>query len=217
MGIDPITHAPRMDLLELASLLGSSLYNSSSCPLGMVPMVNPGLLTLTTGLMSSHCENPELQPQNFQGNQLRHPQVQNQFESFHGNNPQNLIQEVQPLNNPLLNESQIMQATAEHLSQNRFGFQNSLPDLWQVHGGNPSNDNSFSDPTFSFDSNSIGKFNMQNFSIDSVLPSLSSSSTPLNSSSMTYVNGSTEDEKDSYCSSSLMFDILSGLDTNAIL
>ncbi|CAN6560850.1 unnamed protein product [Malus baccata var. baccata] len=30
MGIDPVTHTPRLDLLELTSLLSSTLYNSSS-------------------------------------------------------------------------------------------------------------------------------------------------------------------------------------------
>ncbi|KAE8728227.1 hypothetical protein F3Y22_tig00004693pilonHSYRG00001 [Hibiscus syriacus] len=29
MGIDPVTHTPRLDLLELSSLLSSSLYNSA--------------------------------------------------------------------------------------------------------------------------------------------------------------------------------------------
>ncbi|KAJ9671768.1 hypothetical protein PVL29_025467 [Vitis rotundifolia] len=243
MGIDPVTHAPRIDLLELASLLGSSLYNSSSQlnvpagSLGMGPMVNADVLTLATALLSSHYENPELQLQNLQENQLRNPQVQNQFESFQGNNLQSSIQEVQACptssatSTPFLNETQLMQAIAEHLFQNPtdFAYQNSLPNLWQVHGGHPSTAASFTNPTLSFDSipssitghqtlksNAVSN-NTQNFSFDSVLSTPSYTSTPLNSSPMNYAKGSTEDERDSYCSDFLMFDIPSGLDVNAIM
>ncbi|KAL6314662.1 hypothetical protein AAG906_027008 [Vitis piasezkii] len=243
MGIDPVTHAPRMDLLELASLLGSSLYNSSlqlnvpAGSLGMGHMVNDDVLTLATALLSSHCENPELQLQNLLENQLRNPQVQNQFESFQGNNLQSSIQEVQACptssaaSTPFLNETQLMQAIAEHLSQNPtdFAYQNSLPNLWQVHGGHPITAASFTNPTLSFDSipssitghqtlksNAVSN-NTQNFSFDSVLSTPSSTSTPLDSSQMTYAKGSTEDERDSYCSNFLMFDIPSDLDVNAIM
>ncbi|EXB66019.1 Transcription factor [Morus notabilis] len=63
MGIDPVTHSPRLDLLDLSSILGSSLYNSSSPHDQMNNMtrllghpghiVNPELLKLATSLMSS--------------------------------------------------------------------------------------------------------------------------------------------------------------------
>lgn len=63
MGIDPVTHSPRLDLLDLSSILSSSLYNSSSPHDQMNNMtrllghpghiVNPELLKLATSLMSS--------------------------------------------------------------------------------------------------------------------------------------------------------------------
>ena len=226
MGIDPVTHAPRMDLLELASLLGSSLYSSSlqlndpAAPIGIGDMVNPDVLTLAyTALLSS--ENPQLQLQNLQEIQLRNSQqqFQSQFDSF--NNLPSSIQEVQACPT-FLNETQIMHAIAEQFSQNptNSGFQNSIPNLYQTYGGHPS----FNNPMLSFDSNTGQQTlkpnaisnNTQNFSFDSVLSTPSTSSTPLNSSPVTYAAGSTEDEKDSYCSN-LMFDIPGGFDVNAIM
>jgi myb proto-oncogene protein len=90
MGIDPVTHSPRLDLLELSSILSSSLYNSSdqmnmSRMLGVQPLVNPGLLRLATSLLSSQRD----QTQNFviqngqEENHLPNPQVQqSQYESM---------------------------------------------------------------------------------------------------------------------------------------
>lgn len=61
MGIDPVTHSPRLDLLELSSLLSSTLYNPQSSQnqlhlqnlLGnMGPLMNQNLLNLVTTLLS---------------------------------------------------------------------------------------------------------------------------------------------------------------------
>lgn len=66
MGIDPVTHSPRLDLLDLSSILGnSSLYNTTtSSQMNMVPrllglqhMVNSDLLKLATSLFSP-AQNP---------------------------------------------------------------------------------------------------------------------------------------------------------------
>ncbi|KAF4386925.1 hypothetical protein F8388_006880 [Cannabis sativa] len=66
MGIDPVTHSPRLDLLDLSSILSSSFYNSShhqmnhmSRFLGVQPaaVMNPELLKLATSLMSSSNNN----------------------------------------------------------------------------------------------------------------------------------------------------------------
>ncbi|KAJ8427881.1 hypothetical protein Cgig2_008709 [Carnegiea gigantea] len=65
MGIDPVTHSPRLDLLDLSSILGnSSLYNTTASSqmnmpslLGLQPMVNPDFLKLATSLLSS-TQNP---------------------------------------------------------------------------------------------------------------------------------------------------------------
>ncbi|CAA2995899.1 transcription factor MYB102-like [Olea europaea subsp. europaea] len=48
MGIDPVTHSPRLDLLDLSTVLNSSLHNAShfnfSRLLGMQNIINPDLL-----------------------------------------------------------------------------------------------------------------------------------------------------------------------------
>lgn len=83
MGIDPVTHSPRLDLLDLSSVLNSSLYAGSSQVnirrlFGTQPLVNPEILKLASSLFSSssHQQHPE--------NQLcNNPQIQNhQFPHF---------------------------------------------------------------------------------------------------------------------------------------
>ena len=70
MGLDPVTHSPRLDLLDLSSILGnSSFYDntiSSSQPsqmnmsrfLGLQPLINPNLLKLASSFMSNQPQNP---------------------------------------------------------------------------------------------------------------------------------------------------------------
>ena len=87
MGIDPVTHSPRLDLLDLSSILGSSLCGSSQINiqrlLGMHPMVNPELLKLASSLFSSQQrEHLDFSTQNGHHNQLCDPQIQNQNPHF---------------------------------------------------------------------------------------------------------------------------------------
>ncbi|KAL2932176.1 hypothetical protein RDABS01_037586 [Bienertia sinuspersici] len=96
MGIDPVTHSPRLDLLDLSSILSnSSLYNNTSSQmdmsrlLGFQPLVNPELLKLATSLLSNQHQN------NFQGNDN---QMQNNY------NPMLQTTQIQaPIQNPLPN------------------------------------------------------------------------------------------------------------------
>ncbi|XP_062106239.1 transcription factor MYB102 [Humulus lupulus] len=81
-GIDPVTHAPRLDFLDLSSILANSssfcnpsLLNLTSL-LGTQALFNPELLRLASTLLSLNNKqdqsiNPELfNPQNLQENQL---------------------------------------------------------------------------------------------------------------------------------------------------
>ncbi|KAL3741959.1 hypothetical protein ACJRO7_017440 [Eucalyptus globulus] len=67
MGIDPVTHSPRLDLLDLSTILSSSLYNSSQMNFsrlaGVQPQVNPEFLTLATSLLSSQHQRHGYLPQ----------------------------------------------------------------------------------------------------------------------------------------------------------
>ncbi|XP_041026343.1 transcription factor MYB102-like [Juglans microcarpa x Juglans regia] len=245
MGIDPVTHSPRLDLLDLSSILSSSLYNPSqmnvSRLLGVQTLVNPELLRLATSFMSSgHHENPNLLVQNLQENQLCNPQIQNQISQL-VQVPEELhapIQEIPcctTVSNPCVSfpsEAQIMEPNVEQFPSNftHFSSSNSQPTEWQSNGmpldftedyvSIPSYYNYGSDcqtmmdpssesSTFQYSNNSN-----QNFSFASVLSTPSSSPKPLNSNS-TYVNGnSTEDERESYCSNMLKFEIPDILDVN---
>ncbi|KAB2035673.1 hypothetical protein E1A91_D04G171100v1 [Gossypium mustelinum] len=62
-GIDPVTHAQRLDLVDLSSSIISSL-------LGVQALLNPQLLSLANTLLSLKQENPELLLQYLQQNQL---------------------------------------------------------------------------------------------------------------------------------------------------
>ncbi|KAL6135333.1 hypothetical protein ACLB2K_067561 [Fragaria x ananassa] len=74
MGIDPVTHAPRLDLLDLSSILGSYLsnINPASALLNLSNLlgtqqalnVNPELLRLVTTLSSLKQGNPQMFSQN---------------------------------------------------------------------------------------------------------------------------------------------------------
>nr|ALU58319.1 MYB transcription factor [Mesembryanthemum crystallinum] len=68
MGIDPVTHSPRLDLLDLSSMFSNSPFYNNCSPssqmnnmsrlLGLQPLVNPELLKLATSLMSTQRQNP---------------------------------------------------------------------------------------------------------------------------------------------------------------
>ncbi|XP_027336710.1 transcription factor MYB102-like [Abrus precatorius] len=91
MGIDPVTHSPRLDLLDISSILSASLYGSSQMNiqrlLGMQqPLVNPELLKLASSLVPSSQQHKDLdlcaQNGHQQQNQLSYPQIQNQIPQF---------------------------------------------------------------------------------------------------------------------------------------
>ncbi|RYR35914.1 hypothetical protein Ahy_A10g051009 [Arachis hypogaea] len=86
MGIDPVTHSPRLDLLDLTSILSSSLYgdNNNSSPINiqrlltMHPMVNPQLLKLASSIISSQQHDESLDFTSYHNNHYDNPQIQNQ-------------------------------------------------------------------------------------------------------------------------------------------
>ncbi|KAH7546523.1 hypothetical protein FEM48_Zijuj01G0209800 [Ziziphus jujuba var. spinosa] len=237
MGIDPVTHAPRMDLLELSSLLSSTLYNNNNnnnnnnssqinVPnlLGIGPILNPNLINLATALLS--CQSTKTSTptdqfllQNLQENQqLGQTQInQNQqFQPFQPNLLQNPIRDSQTCttatttttsSTAFLNENQLSQdQNLTNLSdQGLFSIPNTGYHNLESYHHHPMENQAFVDP-----SNCSNSFaNMSFSSLLSCAPS--SSSTPLNSCSVTYVNSSNEDERDSFCSNLMMYDIHNSL------
>ncbi|KAM3301730.1 transcription factor MYB41-like [Capsicum chacoense] len=208
-GIDPVTHSPRLDLLDLSSLLNSTQFNLSSL-LGLQALINPEVFRLATTLLGSHNESsPELllqklqennqmfsnsQLQNQEGselllqklqqNQLLNAQVQNQPQFFQYQNQIQEIPNFTTTQNVACSSSlsQPMQLLG-HVDESYLMNGQMLPPQNYGYCNSDASDNS----TFqSLNNNSSN----QNFSLDnSVL------STP------------TEDEKESYCSNLMKFEI----------
>ncbi|CAH8359231.1 unnamed protein product [Eruca vesicaria subsp. sativa] len=195
MGIDPVTHSPRLDLLDITSILSSSVYNSSShhhqenmlrLMMGdghhQQPLVNPEILKLATSLFSNSQQ-----------------QYKNQ------NNPN-----THEVNQPEVNQYQ----TGYNIIGNQE-LQSCFPSMDQfAEFQNPMPTTTFQDSVHSFPLNQDCDYSTSNFALEplysdfaSVLATRSSSPTPLNSSSTTYINSSTcstEDEKESYCNNNFM-------------
>ncbi|XP_039061749.1 transcription factor MYB74-like [Hibiscus syriacus] len=189
MGIDPVTHNPRLDLLDLSSILSSSLYNKSQMNmarlLGAQSFVNPEILRLASSLISSQREN---QNPDFVFQDIEESQVQNQY-----NPPLMQGQGIPPA--PFSNnEVQLMiNPNVDQFQSNVADFSSWQQDLTEDYVPLPANYNNYyvSDPSFSF---------------ASVLSTHSSSPTPLNSNSTYFNSSSTEDERESYSSNIYKFD-----------
>ncbi|KAE8673500.1 Transcription factor MYB39 [Hibiscus syriacus] len=195
LGIDPVTHSPRLDLLDLSSILSSSLYNQSqmnmSRLLGAQSFVNPEILRLAGSLMSSQRENQNQSP-DFVFQDFEENQVQNQYSP-----PLMQAQGIPPactsLNTPCTtsipfsnNEAQLMiNPNLDQFQSDVADFRGWQQDLSEDYVPLPANYNNYyvSDPSFSF---------------ASVLSTPSSSLTPLNSNSTYFNSSSTEDERESY-------------------
>ncbi|KAM7525155.1 hypothetical protein LguiA_015057 [Lonicera macranthoides] len=230
MGIDPVTHNPRLDLLDLSSILSSSLYNSSqnqmnfSRLLGVQSMVNPEFIKLATSLLSSHRENPNFLLQNVQQNQISSPEIQNQFSQLvQPSQFQSPDQEIQQFV-PFSNEAQLMDPNAEQFLSNftDFNSQSSQLNDWQSNEMASSASEEYV-PLQNYDYYGSDHLNLQsengnNFGFGlSNLSTPASSPTPLNSNSTNINCSSTEDERESYCSSMMKFEIPDFLDFNELM
>ncbi|KAJ8763623.1 hypothetical protein K2173_003095 [Erythroxylum novogranatense] len=222
MGIDPVTHKPRLDLLQLYSVLNSSLSNSSlsshqlnlsSLP-GLGSLLNPNLLNLATSLLSSqdNSHSHDVNLKSFHENNIPViAQLHDQFQSSEANQVQNQIHTYTDSSSQLLNQTQFTEINLEQLYDTlpiTFSWQNPLQHSWPPASGEPTSttncDNRINSQS-TINTRTID--NLPNFGFTSLLSTTSCSTTPLNSSSTTHVNGSTEDEKDSYCSNMFMFGI----------
>ncbi|KAL5972976.1 hypothetical protein ACLOJK_039783 [Asimina triloba] len=124
MGIDPVTHSPRLDLLDLSSILNPSLYNPDQLSVsklqGVEPLFNFEILRMATNLLSSNRESPDflLQNQNHLENQFisSSSQIQDPFLSFQNQQFQEPIPEIPTCttsSSQFFDETQLMQAKLE--------------------------------------------------------------------------------------------------------
>ncbi|XP_010431743.1 PREDICTED: transcription factor MYB39-like [Camelina sativa] len=185
MGIDPVTHTPRLDLLDISSILNSSLFNSSHhnhqhmnmSRLMMMgdgrhqPLVNPEILKLATSLFSNQNNTHE--------NQTVNQTEVNQYQTGYNMIGNQELQYCFP--------SMDQFTEFQDLMPMKTTVQDSMPSFPSNYDDSYSKSNSVLEPFYS--------------DFASVLTTPSSSPTPLNSSSTTYINSSTcstEDEKESY-------------------
>ncbi|PON88625.1 MYB transcription factor [Trema orientale] len=242
MGIDPVTHAPRLDFLDLSSILASSslcnpsLLNLSSL-LGAQALFNPELLRLASTLLSLNNKqdqniNPELfNSQNLQENQLCSNQIPPLVQpNINHDQLQTPIPEgfsMQPNMTNLISSSSTPISTQENVNTSAINPSSGLNENVAVSqpsyvdcGSNTNNPSVVADlPENSFFQSLLDGYSDKVFGFDSVI-STPSSPTPLNSSSTYNVNStsSTEDEREiSYCSSLLKFEIPESLDINDFL
>ncbi|KAK8657267.1 hypothetical protein V6N13_035517 [Hibiscus sabdariffa] len=215
-GIDPVTHAPRLDFLDLSSILSSALCNQSlvnaSNLLGAQALLNPQLLRLglATTLLSLKQENPEIFLQHLPQNQ-----------KLCNNSQENQLQ-VQPSTcstsatvpcTSMLSQMEPIEASGE-------GFF-CCPNAQETFVSQPNHVQFSANPTVPLASENSNIRSVdgcsQNFSLDSLRSTPVSSPTPLNSSS-TFINGSSslDDERESF-SSLLKFEIPDGLDFSEFL
>ncbi|GLT29785.1 hypothetical protein SLA2020_046300 [Shorea laevis] len=206
-GIDPVTHSRRLDLLDLSSILNSTLCNqtllSLSSLLGTQALLNPNLLRLVNTLLAiNKLENPETLLQYLQQSQCQAAQTPPDISTCTTSTP------------PSTNQTQLLQPNGEVLLPEigNFGCQNSQQNLPLNFGDN----NTFvSQPSYVLhvaeNSNFQSLDGSQNFNFDSVMSAPMSSPTPLNSSSLINQSSSTEDDRESY-SSLLKFEIPKNLD-----
>ncbi|XP_071696778.1 transcription factor MYB41-like [Rutidosis leptorrhynchoides] len=204
MGIDPVTHNPRLDLLDISSIL-SSLFNSSSRTnmFGVPPIVNPGHLRLAGqfGIPNHIRDNLLVQLQNHDHHTL--------FQEI-----PNTISFATNLVEPNVDQPP---STFTHCDTEKFqlnDWQKYLDNFIAID--NYDYNQQLNEPSLNTTSSDFElKTHLSNLSTPS------SSPTPINSSSnsTTYINGSsTEDERElSYCSNLFKNDYQDILESNVFM
>ncbi|XP_038888637.1 transcription factor MYB41-like [Benincasa hispida] len=211
MGIDPVTHTPRIDLLDLSSILSAAIRSHPLLSLSTLlnnhqtTTLNSESLRLISTLLGLKQEDPNTN--NFLLQAQVQAQVQAQMDSL-----SQLLQPIDDINNTNKSSSipistfvdgpNSSQENLNFLPSNLNGEDILMNQANYLYGDDGSNPTASNFPE-------ISNNNVQNLGFDSV----KSSPTQLNSSS-TYINSSSsnEDEKDSFCSNFLQFEIPEGLD-----
>lgn len=237
MGIDPVTHSPRLDLLDLSSILSSSLCNPSllnlSSLLNTQALLNPELLRLVSTILSLNSNvkqehiNGNIAPEIFaqdilQGNNQVPPLVQpnihdNQFQNsvnLDSNNGFSTAMTTQAMQSPIAVDRQLGLCSN---NVTNLGGQENVVTNSNIATSSTLTDHLAADLPENSYFQSLLDYSDKDFGFESVLSTPSSSTTPLNSSSTTNVNSSAEDERESYCSNLFKFEIPESLDISDFL
>lgn len=218
-GIDPVTHTPRVDFLELSNILNAAKINLSNF-LNLQTLVNPQVLTLAALVASSNKENREL----FLNNNINNPMNPNMkqqdpnFTCSPSNFPstQNVSQTLpMQINDVQLPPMNLVNMNTDASSQDILMCTRSTEGCFNIsnYGSQFTSvmtESSSFQPLYT--ENNMP--NTQTFNDDSVLSSPMTSPAPFISSSTFINNRSTEDERESYCSKMFKLDIEESFELN---
>ncbi|XP_022952800.1 transcription factor MYB41 [Cucurbita moschata] len=213
MGIDPVTHTPRIDLLDLPSILTAAICSHPLLSLSTLlnnnqaAGLNSESLRLISTLLAIKQEDPN--DNRFLLQAQAQAQLQAQMDTLSQLlQPNDNVNDANASSMPIstFDEFPYSQENLNFLPSNLSGGDVLVNQPNYVYGENGSN------PTAS-DLPEIWNNDVQNLGFDCVISTPKSSPTPLNSSSTCVNNSSSnEDERDSYCSNFLQFEIPEGLD-----
>lgn len=206
MGIDPVTHSPRLDLLDLSSILSSQMSHVSRLfgAHHQHALVNPELLKLATSLMSNN------NITNSQQSQFYYPQDHTQLSDCHvtpvlQTADQSMMFRDQSLETyPTLDATSLINSPSSQITEWQSCNNNAVITNNEDHYVPvlPSYNYDCRDQSFSFPATS------------SVLSTPSSSPTTALNSNSTTATTYFEDEPESYCSEILKFELSDILDNN---
>ena len=218
MGIDPVTHTPRIDLLDLPSILTAAICSHPLLSLSTLlnnnqaAGLNSESLRLISTLLAIKQEDPN--DNRFLLQAQAQAQLQAQMDTLSqllqpNDNVNNANASSMPISTTFV-ECPNSQENLNFLASNLSGGDVLVNQPNYVYGENGSNG---SNPTAS-DLPEIWNNDVQNLGFDCGISTPKSSPTPLNSSSTCVNNSSSsnEDERDSYRSNFLQFEIPEGLD-----
>ncbi|KAF3669960.1 Transcription factor MYB34 [Capsicum annuum] len=211
MGIDPVTHSPRLDFLDFSLLFNSTQLNLSSL-LGLQALVNPEIFKLANSILLSQThENQELslQNQNSQGPELLLQKLQ-QNQLLH--NQSSIFQHNDQLHNQI---SKIPNYTPQNVSSSSSqSIQGNMGSY--LMNGQAFHENVISLQNYSYSASEVSE--------NSTIQSLNNNNNNNNQNSQNFnfdtpLSG-TEEEKESYCSnfnSFMKFEIPESLDFDDLL
>ncbi|KAJ0432393.1 putative transcription factor MYB-HB-like family [Helianthus annuus] len=217
-GIDPVTHTPQVNFLELSSILNSARFNPSNFP-NLQTLVNPQVLKLVTILASlSKNENRELFLNNYLNTMNPYQNHQNSnFTCAPSNLPSTLLNPRHDLMhaNDALNIPENSVNMNDDTSEDIFIRACLTDDCFTIPSySNQSTAQTSENSSFQPSCTENNIPSSQQFNYESVLSSSMSSTTPLMSSSRFINDITAEHDRESYYGSTFHLDIQKSIEFN---
>nr|GEY45145.1 transcription factor MYB41-like [Tanacetum cinerariifolium] len=192
-GIDPVTHRPRLDLMDLSSLLNSASFNLSNL-LNIQSLVSPQVLRLAA-LLASSSSNLE-QKELFHNNITPSMNLNSYEQTANVNSTPSLWNQSHHIQ---VNDGQCISNNLVS-SNDQTCIENFMPTYINDNSSTlPNYNNQFTSQASKDLSFQLSNTETNDFDIDSIFPTSISNATPLDSSSMLIKGSANEDEIESYC------------------